>query len=528
MYQGNKVFIKLKDGLLEPFKTTIGVKQGCVFSPILFNLFIDKISSIFDESCAPVRLNNMDLNSLLWADDLVILSRSAEGLQNAITKTESFYKSLGLKINLKKTKILIFNRAGLKLDKKFNFFLAGKKVEISDHYQYLGLNLRPSGSMTFSVQELKAKASKAWYSISKVLYKHKRMEVERALQLYDSLVSPIATYGCEFWLPFSLANKSLKNCENLLSSWESFQPETLNQQCCRLLLSVHKKTSRLAVLGELGRCPALIGALSHCLNYKLNLDLQANQSPILGNLMTEMRQMAAVDQDCWLTRVQKMEKLLGLPSIYLSKSSGKLLKSRLKEKFEVFWLNKINDAKLGPDGINHNKLRTYSKIKTSFSREAYLDLVRNRNQRTWLTRLRTSAHTLAIEKGRYCGKPIEQRICTYCTPSAATQAPPAQPPPTGSTSSGTTPSPQGCIDDEFHFLMKCNTFTTSRNCLFGKIASIYPGFSQLNENQKFTYLLTPKTAQESKLTSKFIKILFEWREKVDQGLSVEHLGIFFS
>ena len=156
--------------------------------------------------------------------------------------------------------------------------------------------------------------------------------------------------------------------------------------------------------------------------------------------MTEMRQMAGVDQDCWLTRVQKMEKLLGLPSIYLSKSSGKLLKSRLKEKFEVFWLNKINDAKLGPDGINHNKLRTYSKIKTSFSREAYLDLVRNRNQRTWLTRLRTSAHTLAIEKGRYCGKPIEQRICTYCTPSAAAQAPPAQPPHTGSTSSGATPS----------------------------------------------------------------------------------------
>ena len=145
-----------------------------------------------------------------------------------------------------------------------------------------------------------------------------------------------------------------------------------------------------------------------------------------------------------------MEKLLGLPSISgLSISSGKLLESRLKEKFQTFWLNKINDAKLGPDGTNHNKLRTYSKIKTSFSREAYLDLVRKRNQRTWLTRLRTSA-----QRSRYCGKPIEQRICTYCTPSAPTQAPPAQPPPTGSTSSGATPSPQGCIDDEFHFLMK--------------------------------------------------------------------------
>jgi hypothetical protein len=95
---------------------------------------------------------------------------------------------------------------GSKLDKTFNFFLAGKKVEIYDHYQYLGLNLRPSGSMTYAIQELKTKASKAWYSIRKVLYKHKRMELEKALQLCDSLVSPIATYGCEFWLPFSIAN----------------------------------------------------------------------------------------------------------------------------------------------------------------------------------------------------------------------------------------------------------------------------------------------------------------------------------
>ena len=217
MYHGNKVFIKLKNGLLQPFTTTIGVKQGCVFSPILFNLFIDKISTIFDESCAPVKLNNLNLSCLLWADDLVIFSKTAEGLQNSISKTQIFYESLGLKINIKKTKILIFNKVGLKLDKAYSFLLNGRNLEIADHYQYLGLNLRPSGSMTYAVQELNTKASKAWYSISKILYKHKRMSVDKALQLYDSLISPVATYGCEFWLPFSLANKSFKNIENLLS-----------------------------------------------------------------------------------------------------------------------------------------------------------------------------------------------------------------------------------------------------------------------------------------------------------------------
>ena len=104
MYSKNQIFVKLSNGLLKPFLTTIGLKQGCVFSPILFNLFIDKICTIFDDSCAPVKLENMDLNCLLWADDLMIISKSAAGLQQAINKMSQFYQSMGLEINIKKNK----------------------------------------------------------------------------------------------------------------------------------------------------------------------------------------------------------------------------------------------------------------------------------------------------------------------------------------------------------------------------------------------------------------------------------------
>ena len=88
----------------KPFITTTGVKQGCVLSPILFNIFIDKISNVFDETCAPVKINNLSLNCLLWANDLLIISQTSEGLQNSLNKMKNYYDSLGLEVNIKKNK----------------------------------------------------------------------------------------------------------------------------------------------------------------------------------------------------------------------------------------------------------------------------------------------------------------------------------------------------------------------------------------------------------------------------------------
>ena len=56
IYSQNNIFVKVPEGLCDPFVTTKGVLQGCVNSPIIFNLFIDRISKIFDDSCDPVEI----------------------------------------------------------------------------------------------------------------------------------------------------------------------------------------------------------------------------------------------------------------------------------------------------------------------------------------------------------------------------------------------------------------------------------------------------------------------------------------
>ena len=102
LYDRHEVHVRLSEGLLQPILTTIGVKHGCGLSPLLFNLFINKLPDIFDKSCDPIKLGKLEINSLLWADDLVILSSSEDGLQKSIDKTFSFYQNLGLDVNTKK------------------------------------------------------------------------------------------------------------------------------------------------------------------------------------------------------------------------------------------------------------------------------------------------------------------------------------------------------------------------------------------------------------------------------------------
>ena len=277
-----------------------------------------------------------------------------------------------------------------------------------------------------------------------------------------------------------------------------------------VLLST-QKTSRLAVIGELGRHPLFVNTLAQCLNYKLSMDSRRNTANLIDHVMTEMDDMARSGLDCWLTRVRQIEGLLDIPRhLKHSKTSGKHLTSLLKSKFDRYWIDKINEIKTtGSDTTDHNKLRTYKTLKSSFTREPYITLVRNRNQRSNLTRLRVSSHNLAIESGRKTRPvtPINQRICLYCKPEPHNH-PPTRPPPLGA-----PPSPS--VDTEFHFLMQCQYFAIKRGCLFGKMSSIIQGFNNLSDEHKFVTLLTPTSPRAAKLANKCIKIMFDARNKID-------------
>ena len=132
------------------------IKSGHTFgllavSPLLFNLFINNLPYLFENTLSDpfVLPNGTKINSLLYADDLIILSRSKTGLQNCLNTLSSYCKTWRLKVNPKKTKIMIFQKRPRK-SVDINFNIGTEPIEIVQEYTYLGTRLTPTGNYSCS------------------------------------------------------------------------------------------------------------------------------------------------------------------------------------------------------------------------------------------------------------------------------------------------------------------------------------------------------------------------------------------
>ena len=105
-------------------------------------------------------------NVLMYADDLVLMSASKEGLQKCLDDLNIYCKKWKLKVNTDKTKILIFIKSG-RLIKKHHFVFESEALEIVKEFKYLGIIIKASGIFTKGISELSNKALKVLFMIRK-------------------------------------------------------------------------------------------------------------------------------------------------------------------------------------------------------------------------------------------------------------------------------------------------------------------------------------------------------------------------
>ena len=259
MYQNIRSCVKTSQGLTNYFESFIGVKQGCNLSPNLFNIFINDIPEIFDQECNPITLGNSKLNCLLYADDLLILSDDEKGLQNSINNLYSYSEKWKLNINTKKTKLMVFNKSGRKIE--INCTFGKDKIPVVNAFTYLGTTLTSSGSFTPNQENLYNKGIKTVFSILKDFHPTHGTSIKLLLKLFDSLVRPILLYNCEVWGAYTKLNTSFtKFKENLFNI--SLICEKLHLKMMKMILGVNSKSTNSAVRAELGRFPLHISIYS--------------------------------------------------------------------------------------------------------------------------------------------------------------------------------------------------------------------------------------------------------------------------
>ena len=116
MYKPPNISLLYKNKVTEPFCTTSGLKQGDILSLIFFNLFVNDLVSLLTDTSnrnnEKPKLENTNISSLLFADDLAIFSLSQKEVQNEINILEEYCYKWGLELIIKMTKILFLINKG--------------------------------------------------------------------------------------------------------------------------------------------------------------------------------------------------------------------------------------------------------------------------------------------------------------------------------------------------------------------------------------------------------------------------------
>lgn len=129
--------VRWGDAQSNDFRLDCGVRQGGLTSPDLFNHYINDLIVELRSTNIGCHIGNVCVNNLSYADDMVLLSPSINGLRRLIAICERFSKDHGLKYNVLKTEMVVF-RAGKGPDVVPPVYLYGSSIRVVKTFKYLG------------------------------------------------------------------------------------------------------------------------------------------------------------------------------------------------------------------------------------------------------------------------------------------------------------------------------------------------------------------------------------------------------
>lgn len=420
MYQNIKSCVVTEEGRSEFFSVHAGVRQGENLSPLLFAIYVNDLESFLERNgCQHIPVGKypdlcvmLKVLVLLYADDTVLLSSSAAGLQKCLDALAEYCYRWKLKVNVEKTKVIVIGKR--KVNHQFTY--EREILETVDQFKYLGVVFSNNGKYTKCIKHLYAQGLKAMYSIirkGRLLH----LPVDVMLHLFDVTVVPIILYTCEVW--------GSENCAIL---------EKIQLKFCKHILGLKSSTPNCMVYGETGQYPLQIVIKQRLISYWAKIITRTNTNALVCESYKVLYALhtAGLYTAPWLEKVRTILCENGFADIWLSQNIPSIswlkeaVKLRLRDQYQQEWHATLSTMP---------KCVTYRLVKDAWGQEQYLVKL-PRQLRISMCKFRTCNHKLATEKGRYQNIPRHERFCTCCNANK--------------------------IGDEFHFLFECRTMTGLR------------------------------------------------------------------
>ena len=215
VYTKQKATVRTECGNTEWFEVRKGVRQECILSPYLFNMYSEYIlRKVGFEDNIGIKVGGRTRNNLRCADDTTILTEDKEDTRKPLKKLKEESEKARLMLNLKKTKIM--TTGPLK-----EFILEGTEMEIIKSYTFLGSIITRDGYEHKEINKRLAIGRLATTKLEKIM---KNRDVKKAtkIKIAETIIFPTVTYGTESWTVRNKERKKIDAFELFIHSFILF------------------------------------------------------------------------------------------------------------------------------------------------------------------------------------------------------------------------------------------------------------------------------------------------------------------